>query len=197
MRETKRERVYRFYQSLERLGIDVETADKLRRIEMTLSRWSELECGDSNAYASWAIEREEQWAIERAAWPLSDRMRWWDGEKWNKIQHRRTYSDYERTNGIDFPADGAFRDTGSKPYMVRHVYPHNGGSTQTVRTPIADREKGALKRLAAIMAAYPGLVYYHQGDPRGCALWLIPKDRLSEGERVDSVYTRGVAVCVD
>lgn len=46
---------------LERRGIvlafgDVET---LRRAEMTLHRWAELECGDGDAYKSWAIERDD------------------------------------------------------------------------------------------------------------------------------------------
>lgn len=30
----------------------------LRRCAMTLHRWAELECGDSNNHASWAIERD-------------------------------------------------------------------------------------------------------------------------------------------
>lgn len=34
-------------------------ASILRRAERVLHRWSELECGDGNAYASWSIERDE------------------------------------------------------------------------------------------------------------------------------------------
>ena len=143
--ETKRERTYRFYRSLERLGIDIETADKLRRIEMTLSRWAELECGDGNEWGSWAIERDEET---------------------------------------------------EKPYMIHHHYRHGQGKDSMTRTPVADREKGALKRLAAIMANYPHLAYYHQTDPRGCALWLIPKEQLN-GSDINANYTRGVAVCID
>lgn len=84
-----------------------------------------------------------------------------------------------------------------KPYMVQHHYMHGRGKDYTTRTPIADREKGALKRLDKIMKNYPALVYYHQTDPRGCALYIIPKDKLEAGDRLDSVYTRGIAVCVD
>lgn len=76
-----------------RLGIPTAAAATLRRAEMTLHRWAELECGDGNDYASWAIERDD--------------------------------------------------DTG-KPYMAR--YPHNGPAS---RTAIADRETGALRRVAA------------------------------------------------
>jgi hypothetical protein len=38
------------------LGTD-QDAVQLRRIAMTLHRWRELECGNSNNYASWAIVR--------------------------------------------------------------------------------------------------------------------------------------------
>jgi len=31
----------------------------LRRASMTLTRWAELECGNSNDYAAWAIERDD------------------------------------------------------------------------------------------------------------------------------------------
>ena len=43
-------------------GIEIELshANTLRRAELTLHRWCELECGDSNDYQSWAIERDEK-----------------------------------------------------------------------------------------------------------------------------------------
>lgn len=53
--------------------------------------------------------------------------------------------------------------------------------------PAADRETGALKRLSAIMARYPDLAAYVQGDPRGAALYI-------GAGLTDSDYTRGVAV---
>src|SRR5687768_1197115 len=39
------------------LGISHDDAIALRRIAMTLHRWHELECGDSNNYSSWSIVR--------------------------------------------------------------------------------------------------------------------------------------------
>lgn len=39
------------------LGITPTDALALRRISMTLQRWHELECGDSNNYGSWCITR--------------------------------------------------------------------------------------------------------------------------------------------
>lgn len=132
MKATKRQRMLNFYEFIGRLGIDSNTADKLRRIEMTLHRWAEAECNGE---------------IQR------------DGE-----------------NG-----DG-------KP---RYYY----GPNMDRSYPIADREAGALKRLETIMAAYPEMVAYHQTDPRGCALYLVPKDKLGDGD-ISSLYSSlGFGVC--
>lgn len=62
------------------------------------------------------------------------------------------------------------------------------------RSPIADRETGALKRMAKIMARYPTLQAYVQGDPRGASLYILKPDDVPEGASVDSYYSRGVAV---
>lgn len=59
-----------------------------------------------------------------------------------------------------------------KPYMC--VYPHKEGHPR--RTVIADRESGALNRVAALCKKV-GLHYYHQTDPRGCALY-VSRDML-------------------
>jgi hypothetical protein len=100
-----------------------------------------------------------------------------------------------------------------KPYW------HNAYSgARCYQTP--DRETGALKRIAAILAPHapkqytaetcpgrpcssdcdhksPGLTFYHQGDPRGCCLYLIRPGDVPEGSTVDSCYSRGIAVCID
>lgn len=73
-----------------------------------------------------------------------------------------------------------------------------GASGKRGRRRIPDRERGALKRLEAIMSKYPALVPYHQGDPRGCALYIVKRSDLEDNERnlpIESYYTRGVAVC--
>ncbi len=62
------------------------------------------------------------------------------------------------------------------------------------RTPTADRETGALKRLAALMSRYAPLAYYVQGDPRGAAVYVLRPGDVPEGKEVDSYYSRGVAV---
>jgi len=46
---------------LERAGIELgyNDANTLRRAQITLRRWAGLECGDSDDWKSWAIERDE------------------------------------------------------------------------------------------------------------------------------------------
>lgn len=73
------------------------------------------------------------------------------------------------------------------------------GPGPTRSYPIPDRERGALKRLDKIMAKYPTLFAYNQGDPRGCSLYILkksdhPADKQAHG--CDVNYTRGIAVCV-
>ena len=110
--------------------IGFDDAQALRRAEMTLHRWAEGECGDSNAYASFGIERDD---------------------------------------------DGT-------PYRV--VFPHTANARR--RTRIPDRERGALRRVAEICDRL-GLHYYHQGDPRGCALYVDTAPIPSND------YTRAIA----
>lgn len=62
------------------------------------------------------------------------------------------------------------------------------------RWPTPDRETGALKRLNEIMARYPALRPYVQGDPRGAALYLLYPGCVPEGASDDAYYSRGVAV---
>ena len=57
----------------------------------------------------------------------------------------------------------------------------------------ADRETGALKRIAAIQDKHPDVILYVQSDPRGCALYAIPRNVLGDAD-VSSVYSRGIAI---
>ena len=61
------------------------------------------------------------------------------------------------------------------------------------RSPYRDGETNALKRLAKIMGVYPDLRAYVQGDPRGCALYLLRPSDAPMGQE-DSYYNRGIAV---
>lgn len=60
MRNWERECVVR----LQEIGINYGDACELRRISMTLHRWHELECGDSNNYTSWCITRGQKNGVE-------------------------------------------------------------------------------------------------------------------------------------
>jgi hypothetical protein len=59
---------------------------------------------------------------------------------------------------------------------------------------MADREAGALARLARIMRRYPTLTAYVQGDPRGAALYILRPGDVPEGKDADAYYNRGIAV---
>ncbi len=74
----------------------------------------------------------------------------------------------------------------NRPYWHENIY---GG-----RFPVPDRETGARKRLAAIMAKYPTLTAYVQGDPRGCSLYILTAEHLAGGHDINSIYNRGVAI---
>lgn len=62
------------------------------------------------------------------------------------------------------------------------------------RWPYADRETGALRRLASILAAHDTLAYYVQTDPRGAALYILRPGDVPPGEDKGSYYTRGICV---
>lgn len=53
-----RKEISNMYRIAERLGIDFDDVWAFRRDSMTLRRWFENECGDSNIYMSWGIERD-------------------------------------------------------------------------------------------------------------------------------------------
>jgi hypothetical protein len=137
---------FELFARLAALGFSYDESAELRRIEMTLSRWGERECGDGS---DWAIERD---------------------------------------------------DVTGKPFNAYH------GAGKPRRYPIADRETGALKRARQIVAArnlrqlLPNgdgkeLIAYHQGDCRGCSLYLVRRSDIPESGSIDSFYTRGWAVC--
>lgn len=83
-----------------------------------------------------------------------------------------------------------------KPFMVHHHYMHGRGKDYTTRTAIADREAGALRRVKEICERH-GVTFYHQTDPRGCALYIIRPGDVREGQTVDSCYNNGLAICID
>lgn len=63
------------------------------------------------------------------------------------------------------------------------------GDYKVSRERCPDLETGALKRLESIMASYPLLAYYLQGDPRGAPLYIYERGQLRTGIDIDSCYS--------
>lgn len=151
--------------ALVRAGISESDALALRRVAMTLHRWHELECGYGDDSASWCLVR-------------------------GHAPRREFYRDPE-TQAPKWRTVGEFvYDDNGLPYIERHF--HNESGPRYSRVP--DREKGALQRLASIMARYPTLGYYVQGDPRGAALWILRPGDVPPGQQPESCYTHGLPV---
>jgi hypothetical protein len=90
---------------------------------------------------------------------------------------------------------GFMHDDDGTPWVEWHHYRHGNGADTVTYTPIPDREKGAHKRLGAILAKYPHLQSFIQTDPRGCALYILRKADVPQGEDVNCIYnSRGIAV---
>lgn len=89
------------------------------------------------------------------------------------------------------PAHAFEHDDGGSPFMERITH---RGTGKTTYAPIPDREKGARKRIAKILAKHPELGSYVQTDPRGCALHILRPGDVPPGEDASSYYTRGIAV---
>lgn len=126
------------------LGFTDSEVASLRRINSTLQRWYELECGSEHG----VIERD---------------------------------------------------DATGKPYWVNYTRRYLGANDARMRSPVADREAGALRRLARIIKARNArtdapVSTYVQTDPRGAALYILRPGDIPEGTSVESCYTRGVCV---
>lgn len=122
--------------------------------------------------------------LERAGFNHFDAM---DLRRISMTLHR--WHELECGDDRDFAVE---RDeTTGKTYWTYDTHAADG---KRGRSPIPDRERGALKRLAAIMARYPNLTSYVQGDPRGAALYILRPEDLLPGCDVNSCYSRGIAV---
>ena len=85
-------------------------------------------------------------------------------------------------------------ETTGKPYYVNCNSRYLSPNDPRARHVIADRERGAIRRLDKIMARYPSLRYYLQTDPRGASLYLYDPAQLN-GRDVDCCYSSvGTAV---
>lgn len=101
----------------------------------------------------------------------------------------RPYNPIKRDKETTF-----YYDETATPYIEHHHYTHGRGKDYVTYTRIADREAGAKRRLALIMAKYPHKVAYIQTDPRGASLYILNKSDIPTDATIDSCYSRGVAV---
>ena len=108
----------------------------------------------------------------------------------------RRWFELECGDGNDYGSWGIERDeTTDIPYMVHHHYRHGQGQDTTTKRRIPDKETGAQKRLAVILAKYPALHAYIQTDPRGASLYILTDEQLAYYKQpIDSIYSNGVAV---
>jgi hypothetical protein len=106
----------------------------------------------------------------------------------------RRWFELECGTGTDTVSESVERDEETdKPYK-RIQYVGAGNKWIDKRYPIADKEKGAIKRLDVLRAKYPALIFYVQTDPRGCALYAVPVSSIREGEDISSIYNRGIDI---
>lgn len=195
---------FELYQRLQRLGFTYDEAAQLRRIEMTLQRWAEAECGDANGNA---IERGEGAELQLINWPDAAGDVWLVEKREGGLTPIRQFPTKDLQDPIALRAlrRKKAQDLTGVPYRTFDL----GRNGERGRYRIADREAGALRRLKAIVAArnhreertefmaanaQDHVFAYHQSDPRGCALYLVTRAQLGS-DSIDSCYTRGLAVC--
>jgi len=155
-------------------GFSRDEASQLRRISMTLRHWYELECGT-------------------------------DYNEWHSVSVARGFMRSGEFVSCEDAKECKENGNTCKPYMRISRKNWKVGSTEkeNIRyfsTP--DKERGATKRLDAIMARHKNCTYYLQTDPRGAALYIVPKSQIKRyaklwGHPVDisSNYST-VGICV-
>lgn len=141
------------------------TTEMLRRLMSTLQSGLPPSVGATAYNATW----DDALALRRISMTL---------HRWHELECGTDHGCIERDEKTGKPH---WYNPNAPVHMVRVV-------------SIPDREAGALKRLAKIMARYPSLSYYVQTDPRGAALYILRPGDVPAGADVSSYYSRGVAV---
>jgi hypothetical protein len=126
-----------------------------------------------------------------------------DAQKLRRLE-KRLQRWHELECGVSHPVHEEWtqcieRDDQTGTTFMRLMGHDRSGQYFDRRAICRDDETLAHKRLASIMKAYPELVAYVQGDPRGCALYIIPRHDVvaaeAKGQDASFIYPqRGVAV---
>ena len=105
------------------------------------------------------------------------------------------WHELECGTGDDRVSVSVERDENTGKPFKRVQYQSNSGWIDR-KTPCRDMEKANLARLARVMAG-KAVRAYVQGDPRGCALYILRKGDVPEGADINAYYSRGIPVCID
>ncbi len=136
---------------------------------MTLQRWFERECGDSNSYGSWCIVRGNKvdgvFTHDDDGTPFMEHQHWTHGKGKDTTTYRPL----------------ADRETGARRRLDTIIKARNNR--------VADK---AIE--TEVFEGCGALSTYIQTDPRGAALYLIRPGDVPEGQDVGSYYTRGICV---
>jgi hypothetical protein len=160
---------------LRALGFTSDEATALRRSSLTLQRWHELECGTGEGQVSRSVERDEV-----------------TGRPFMRVQYPTRHGWQDQR----YPTPD--RETGARKRLAAIVEARNarkglpaGASNWKCDNGTYDVIDAAgtvvLQNLAESEAA---VTAYVQGDPRGCALYILPAS-VTEPARE---YPSGVAV---
>lgn len=163
--------------TLRSLGFTQNEAEALRHISMTLHRWFELECGDSNNYASWAIERDEETEI-----PYMMRHIYAHGAGKDQMIKTRIA---DRETGARTRLK-AIIDARNTRISAEQIVCPNCGQWQLIDCLNQCIHKG--------FAPCRKVWSYIQTDPRGASLYILRPGDVPVGGTAESYYNRGVCI---
>jgi hypothetical protein len=106
------------------------------------------------------------------------------------------WHELECGTGDDRVSVSVERDEATGKPMRRVQYMGRDGKWIDRKTPCRDMEKANLRRLSRVMEG-KAVRAYVQGDPRGCALYILRPGDVPEGGDPNAYYSRGIPVCID
>jgi ribosomal protein L37E len=174
---TKKQRMIAFYQMMERVGFTTSEAETLLKAERALQRWHEMECGTGDDRVSVSVERDESYCV------------------CTQCGHKAYGVEAETGNCQSCGDCAPVRHIGTGKPFRRVQYMGAGGKWIDRKEPCRDMEKAARKRVANVLQGKSGLSAYIQGDPRGCALYILREGDVPEGKEPCAYYSRGIPVC--
>jgi hypothetical protein len=106
------------------------------------------------------------------------------------------WHELECGTGDDRVSVSVERDEATGKPFRRVQYMGRDGKWIDRKTPCRDMEKANLRRLSRVMEG-KSVRAYVQGDPRGCALYILRPNDVPKGGDPNAYYSRGIPVCID